>query len=77
MERRPADLRQIVGANVRRLREASGKTQEDLADEVGVSPVYLSRIETAKANCSLEVLDALARGLGVGPGRLVGSRKGR
>lgn len=64
-------LRAIVGQNVRALRLAGGKTQEEIADKAGITPVYLSRIESARANCTLDVLEATAAALGVRPADLL------
>lgn len=64
-------LRIIVGARVRQLRLDAGRTQEDVADRAGVTAVYLSRIETGRANCTLDVLEAMAEALGVAPGDLL------
>lgn len=64
-------LQTILAANVRRLRVAAGMTQESLAARVGISGVYLSRIETANANCSLQILEALAAALMTSAAKLI------
>lgn len=44
-EPRPADRRKVLGAQLRRLREASGLTHEDAACVLRVSPAKISRCE--------------------------------
>ena len=59
-----------VGANVRRLRNAKGLSQEALAHEAGMSMRYLAGLERGEENPSLLFLVKLADALGVGPGQL-------
>jgi transcriptional regulator with XRE-family HTH domain len=65
-------IRQTVADRLRTLRKAAGKTQEQLAEEAGVGPEHLSKIETARRLPSLETLISLAEALGVGPADLIG-----
>ncbi|MDO4256347.1 MAG: helix-turn-helix transcriptional regulator [Kocuria sp.] len=58
-------LKSIVGARLRELRHNRGLTQEQLAEQLGVTPRYLAGIERGERNLSLDTLDALAKGLGV------------
>jgi len=60
---RPTKL--ALGKRIRVLRQASGLSQEELADRVGIHPTYLSGIERGERNPALENLNAIARGLGV------------
>ena len=53
------------GARVRRLREAAGFSQEDLAERAGIHMTYLSGIERGKRNLALINIHRLAHGLGV------------
>lgn len=53
-----------VGAEIRRLRKAQRKTQEDLASQVDVDPKTISRIESGRVLPSLELLDRLRAVLG-------------
>ena len=46
-------------------REYRGLTQQQLAKEVGISPPYLSQIETEKRTGTTEVLKAIAKALKV------------
>ena len=49
---------------LRARREASGVSQEALADLAGIHRTYVSMLERGRANPSLSVLDALAQALG-------------
>lgn len=65
------DLRMVVGANIRNLREARGVPQDELAHEADIHQTYLSGIENGKRNISLKVLERLAVALGVSETELV------
>ncbi|WP_431282802.1 helix-turn-helix domain-containing protein [Humitalea sp. 24SJ18S-53] len=54
-----------VGAEVRRLRRAQGKTQKDLAEQVGVTGAQLHRYETGATRIAASRLIAIADALGV------------
>lgn len=54
-----------VAANVRRLRQAAGLSQQSLAERSGVSRRMLVNIEKGDVNVSLGTLDRLAEALGV------------
>jgi len=62
-----ATLLLYVAANVRRLRDKRGLTQEALAERAGLALRYLQDVEAAKSNISLSVLLGIADGLGVPP----------
>jgi transcriptional regulator with XRE-family HTH domain len=66
-----ADWRQIVGTNVRRLRQARGLTQEQLAFESEIDLTYLGGIERGRRNPSILVLVRIATALGVRPHELL------
>jgi transcriptional regulator with XRE-family HTH domain len=73
-----ADLKETVAANVRRLRNVRGWTQEDLADRVGLSARYVGQIERAQASMTVTVLGRVADALKVDAAELVKrSRKDR
>lgn len=58
-------LRATIAANVRRLREDRGKSQEELAETIGISRVHLNRVENARATPTADVLYAIADALSV------------
>lgn len=65
------DWKGIVGSNVRRLRQARGLSQEQLAFEAQIDLTYLGGIERAHRNPSLLVMVRLASALGATPAELV------
>jgi len=56
---------------LREIRERKGMTQEALAEKVGVSRAYLSRLEMGRHDPPLSLLRRLAKALRVKTGRLV------
>lgn len=61
------DLRDVFATNLRRIRNASGFSQEDLAYEAEVSRSYLSQLEKGSFYASLKVIGRLAEALKVEP----------
>ena len=51
------------GQNVRKMRGASGLTQERLAEKADLDPTYISGIERGVRNPSLLIISRLARAL--------------
>ena len=51
----------ILGAKIRKLREQTGITQEDLANSVGLSSEFISQLELGKRSPSLDSLSRIAR----------------
>jgi transcriptional regulator with XRE-family HTH domain len=70
-------LQDRVGLNIQELRRAKKLSQEELADRGKVHQTYLSGVETGKRNCSLLVLERIARALDVDPEELVRRRRRR
>ena len=73
--RSTADLKDVVALNLRRLRQAKGWTQEELAGRVGLSVRYVGQVERGQASMSVTVLGYPFRsrsGLGRGSGRALG-----
>ena len=66
-----ADDLQAIGKNVRRLREALGISQEELADRAGLHRTYIGGIERGERNLGLINLVKLAHALGVKPSELL------
>jgi transcriptional regulator with XRE-family HTH domain len=65
------DLREILAANLRRLRHAKGLSQDDLAYAAEVSRSYLSQIEKGKYYASLKIIEKLAAVLQIEPWELL------
>jgi len=59
------DLRETFATNLRRLRNAKGLSQDDLAYEAGVSRSYLSQLEKGAFYASLKIISKLAETLNV------------
>lgn len=59
------ELRAAVGRNVKRIREAQGLPQDELAHRAAIHVTYLSGVENGRRNITLNVLERIARGLEV------------
>lgn len=66
-ERLDSSLNSSLGDQLRAIRLVRGLTQEQLAEELGVSPRYLAGVERAERNMSLATVESLAEQLGVTP----------
>ncbi len=63
----------MLGERIKALREKRGMTQTDLATRAGLSQAYVAMLEAGvKQNPSLDILNRLAKALGVKVGRLIG-----
>jgi transcriptional regulator with XRE-family HTH domain len=60
-----ARLSIALAAAIRRRRLAAGISQEELADRAHLHRTYISLVERAKRNLTVDALDRLAAGLGV------------
>jgi transcriptional regulator with XRE-family HTH domain len=65
------DIRGRLGANLRKLREGQGLSQEALADQAGLHRTYISDIERGARNPTIIVVEKLACALGVSVGSLL------
>lgn len=61
----PDKLKTSFGKRIRSLRRVRDLTQEELAESVGCSTEYVSRIERGLVSPSFEILSALATALKV------------
>jgi transcriptional regulator with XRE-family HTH domain len=59
------DLRSAVGARLKDLRTRLEISQEELASRAGVHATYLSDLERGRQTPTLDLLNRLARALGV------------
>lgn len=64
------DVRARFGNNVRALRAASGLSQDEFADKVGIHRTYMSGIERGVRAPTILVVERLALALAVDPGIL-------
>jgi len=60
-----ADVKKMMGKQIKTLRQAKGMSQEELSEKVSINSKYLSAIERGKANPTLDVLTGLADSLRV------------
>jgi len=58
-------LSHLFGNCVCALRQAQGWTQVEFSERCGFYQTYMSRIETGKANPSLNAIEVIANGLGL------------
>lgn len=65
------DIRQLVGANVRRIRQRRGVSQEKLGFDAGIDRTYVSGVERGRRNPTVVVLGRIARALAVSPAELL------
>lgn len=56
---------QMIGRQLQDSRKAQNLTQELLAERVGITVVYLSKIENGRVRPTLELLDSLCDALGL------------
>lgn len=61
------DLRDVFATNLRRIRNAKGLSQDDLAYDAGMSRSYLSQLEKGVFYASLKIIEKLAATLEVEP----------
>jgi transcriptional regulator with XRE-family HTH domain len=60
-----------VGRNIKRERQERGWTQQELAGHVGTSRFYVAQLEAGTKQCSLEMLDRVAKALRIKAGALL------
>jgi len=66
----------VIGAELRKAREAAGLTQQQLADAAGVHRTYISLLERNKKPPTLDDLFRLCRGVGISPSKFVARVEG-
>lgn len=54
-----------IGQRIRKYRKSQGISQEQLAEQIGISVTHMSHIETGNTKLSLPVFAAVAQALGV------------
>jgi len=65
------NVRELVAANLRRIRSERGMSQEELANSAGVNRTYVSDIERCVYSISVDKLAVLASVLNVQPYELL------
>ncbi len=59
------DIREVLATNLRRHRKAAGLSQEELAHRAEIDRTYISALERSVYAAGIDVVDRLARELGV------------
>jgi transcriptional regulator with XRE-family HTH domain len=59
------EIQEIFAANLRRHRQAAGLSQEELAHRADIDRTYISALERCVYSASIDVVDRLAKGLGI------------
>jgi transcriptional regulator with XRE-family HTH domain len=59
------EIREVLAANLRRYRKAAGLSQEELAHRADIDRTYISALERCVYAAGIDVVDRLARELGV------------
>lgn len=60
-----------IGQRIKKIRKQKHFTQEKLAENLEVSPVYISQVENGKTKLSLEMLIRIANLLDTNPGYFI------
>jgi XRE family transcriptional regulator, regulator of sulfur utilization len=63
--------RRVLGENIRARRKQAGISQEKLAEEADLHPVYVGNVERGEENISIDSLARIARALSVSVSDLV------
>lgn len=69
------EIRTVLANNLRLLRQARRMSQETLADKADIDRTYISSIERGVYATSIDVLDRLAKALGVEASELLRRRQ--
>jgi len=64
-------MRAVFAENLRRIRAEKGVSQEELAHRADLDRTYVSYLENQRYAVSIDVLERLAKGLGVHPYELL------
>jgi len=60
-----ADIRELLGIKIRKVRQKKKMSQEDLAFESGLHRTYISDIERGARNVSIKNIEKIAKALKV------------
>jgi transcriptional regulator with XRE-family HTH domain len=69
--RNESSSRVVLATALRRRRRELGWSQERLADKAGLHRTYVSGVERAKRNISIDNIEQLAKALGCAPAELL------
>lgn len=63
----PSNIKTLLGTNLREIREIKGLTQEELAEQIGISHAPISKIENGEGNPTLDTIEKITDALGITP----------
>ena len=63
-------LRQIIAANIRKIRDKRGLTQEETSEKAGFHYKYYQRVESGSVNLTLDSIEKLAKALQFKPEKI-------
>lgn len=69
--RKNARIKKVVGKRIQKSRKASGLSQEQLAEKVGISRVYMGYIEQGRNIPTLDLVITIAKALKIPTSELV------
>jgi DNA-binding XRE family transcriptional regulator/mannose-6-phosphate isomerase-like protein (cupin superfamily) len=69
------DIGEVLAASVAQVRRAAGLTRSAVAARAGVSPAYVSQMESGTANPTVRTLCQIADALGATPAELLGGTR--
>jgi transcriptional regulator with XRE-family HTH domain len=55
------DNKKLLGSRIKELRKSRGLTQERLAEELGIDPKHMSRLEVGRGYPSFETLENISK----------------
>ena len=61
------DIKRAVGKRIKAVRQRNGLTQDQLAEQVGLSSKYISGIERGVENPTMDILIRVVKVLGIEP----------
>jgi transcriptional regulator with XRE-family HTH domain len=70
-------IREILAMNLRHYRQMAGLSQEELAHRAGIDRTYISSLERCQYAASVDVVESLARELGIDAFQLLRPAQGK
>jgi len=67
----------VFAANLKQLREQRGWSQERVADESGLNPSHVAKIERTEREPGVRTISKLSKGLGISAAKLFDGIDGR
>lgn len=64
-------LNEEVGQRIKKMRKLKGITQQELADRLGVTKSYMSRLESGQKKISLDRIESISTVLDIVPKQLL------